>query len=250
MFLVIATQNPIEQEGTYPLSEAQTDRFLLKEIITYPTPEEEVRILDRIDMDAPEKDPPVLSVADVDRVQRITGRVYADASVKEYIARLVDATRHADEHLPEDLQGYVRMGASPRASIAFLRTARAIALMQGRTYVIPDDVKEMCHPAAQGGAELCCGGGRCGGGDGTGCACWIGAHAVNEQEQVSGALRAEDSSALRQNHRLARKFWQSRYGHELFIKNSASGEPLHAAENLKHSGGRIPIRVPRAESGV
>ena len=146
VFLVIATQNPIEQEGTYPLSEAQTDRFLLKEIITYPTPEEEVRILDRIDMDAPEKDPPVLSVADVDRVQRITGRVYADASVKEYIARLVDATRHADEHLPEDLQGYVRMGASPRASIAFLRTARAIALMQGRTYVIPDDVKEMCHP--------------------------------------------------------------------------------------------------------
>lgn len=143
VFIVFATQNPIEQEGTYPLSEAQTDRFLIKEIITYPTPEEEIQILNRIEKDAFKKKPAVLSIGDIDRLQTITQNVYIDASIKKYIADIVDSTRHADEVLPEELRGYVRIGASPRASIAFMNIAKASALMMGRSYVIPEDVKAM-----------------------------------------------------------------------------------------------------------
>ena len=143
IFIVIATQNPIEQEGTYPLSEAQTDRFMIKETITYPSAEEEAQILDRIESGAFRKEPAVLTIEDIDRAQDICARVYADDAVKRYIAEIVDATRHADEVLPDSLQGYVRIGASPRASIAFLSTAKAIALIRGRTYVTPDDVRTM-----------------------------------------------------------------------------------------------------------
>ncbi len=145
IFIVIATQNPIEQEGTYPLSEAQTDRFMIKEKITYPSPEEETEILTRMEQGSLGKQPPVLTIQDVDKVQEIVGKVYADAAIKKYIADIVNATRHADEVLPENMRGYVRIGASPRASIAFLSIAKAVALMQGRTYVIPDDVKRMRH---------------------------------------------------------------------------------------------------------
>ena len=145
IFIVIATQNPIEQEGTYPLPEAQTDRFMIKETITYPSAAEEEEILNRIEAGAFEKKPAVLSIEDVDRVQAICAHVYADDAIKKYIAQIVDATRHADEHLPEELHGYVRIGASPRATIAFLSVAKAIALIHGRTYVIPDDVKSMRH---------------------------------------------------------------------------------------------------------
>ena len=145
IFIVIATQNPIEQEGTYPLSEAQTDRFMIKEKITYPSPEEETEILTRMETGAFEKQPPVLSIRDVDKVQEIVTKVYADAAIKKYIAGIVNSTRHPDDILPENMRGYVRIGASPRASIAFLNIAKAVALMQGRTYVIPDDVKRMRH---------------------------------------------------------------------------------------------------------
>ncbi len=145
IFIVIATQNPIEQEGTYPLSEAQTDRFMMKEVITYPSAEEEVEVMKRIEAKAFVKRPPVLTIADVDRVQDIVDNVYADDSVKWYIASIVSATRRMDQVLPKDLARYARIGASPRASIAFLKTAKATALMHGRTYVIPDDVKETRH---------------------------------------------------------------------------------------------------------
>ncbi len=145
IFIVIATQNPIEQEGTYPLSEAQTDRFMLKEIISYPTAGEEVEVLNRIEAKAFRKKPAVLTIKDIDRVQDIAEQVYADESIKYYISSIVTATRHPERSLPAEMAGYVRMGASPRASIAFLRTAKAVALLQGRTYVVPDDVKIMRH---------------------------------------------------------------------------------------------------------
>lgn len=142
VFLVIATENPIEQEGTYPLSEAETDRFLIKEKLTYPSPEEETEILDRVESGIMEKQEPVLSLTDIVRAQQITARVYVDHAIKQYISFLTDATRHPERVISRKSSEYVRMGASPRASIAFLKVSKAIALMHGRTYVVPDDVKE------------------------------------------------------------------------------------------------------------
>ena len=145
IFIVIATQNPIEQEGTYPLSEAQTDRFMIKERITYPAPVEEVEVLKRIESGAMRKRPPVLTIEDLRRVQAITEGIYADDAIKWYISYIVDATRHAGEIPGNETGRYVRMGASPRASIAFLRMSKAMALMNGRSFVTPDDVKSVRH---------------------------------------------------------------------------------------------------------
>ena len=145
VFIVIATPNPIEQEGTYPLSEAQTDRFMIKEVISYPIAADEVEILNRIENHAFEKRPAVMNISDIDRLQDITDKVYADESIKWYISAIVTATRGPARLLGEKTAAYVKMGASPRASIAFLKTAKATALLNGRTYVVPDDVKRMAR---------------------------------------------------------------------------------------------------------
>ena len=145
-FLVMATQNPIEQEGTYPLSEAQTDRFMIKEKITYPTAAEEIEILNRIeDGSIARKEPAVLTLSDIDRVQDIAEKVYVDPLVKKYIADIVSATRNPAAYIDGKYAGYIRMGASPRATINFLKIAKASALISGRDYAIPDDVKRMRH---------------------------------------------------------------------------------------------------------
>ena len=147
IFTVIATQNPIEQEGTYPLSEAQTDRFLIKEVITYPLASEEVEILNRIESGVISRvEPPVLSIRDVDKVQDICEKVYVDDAIKWYISSIVVASRRANQIPGCDVGKYVRIGCSPRASIAFLKMAKAAALIQGRTYVVPDDVKAVRYP--------------------------------------------------------------------------------------------------------
>ncbi len=144
IFMVIATENPIEQEGTYQLSEAQTDRFMIKEKITFPTPEEEFEIMNRIESGVlDKKNPPVISVEDMDRVQDIAKKVYVDKAIKQYIANIVCATRKPGDFLDKTMASYVREGASPRASINFLKAAKASALIHGRNYVIPDDVKLM-----------------------------------------------------------------------------------------------------------
>ena len=146
IFIVIATQNPIEQEGTYPLSEAQTDRFMIKERITYPSVNDEIEIMNRIESGAIDtKEPAVLSIQDIDRVQKIAESVYVDAAVKKYIADIVNATRMPGKYLEPRFARYVRIGASPRATINFLKIAKASALMHGRTYVSPDDVKQLRH---------------------------------------------------------------------------------------------------------
>ena len=146
VFIVIATQNPIEQEGTYPLSEAQTDRFLIKEVITYPTAAEEVEILSRIETGVISRvDPPVLTIQDVDKLQDIAEKVYVDDVIKWYISSIVVASRRPDLIQGVDLAKYIRIGASPRASIAFLKMAKAAALMAGRTYVTPEDIKRVSH---------------------------------------------------------------------------------------------------------
>ena len=145
IFIVIATQNPIEQEGTYPLSEAQTDRFMLKEKITYPSEAEEIEIMNQIEAGTIQsREPAVLSLKDVDLVQDIAEMVYVDAAVKKYIADIVIATREPHKYLGRELAGYIRIGASPRASINFLRASKAAALIRGRTYVTPEDVRTMC----------------------------------------------------------------------------------------------------------
>ena len=146
IFIVIATQNPIEQEGTYPLSEAQTDRFMIKEKITYPTAEEEIFIMNKIeDGSINTVKPAVLTLEDVDKVQDIAEQVYVDQSVKKYIADIVTATREPAAHIDKKFADYIRIGASPRATINFLKIAKASALIHGRTFAIPEDVKGMAY---------------------------------------------------------------------------------------------------------
>ncbi|MCR5200528.1 MAG: MoxR family ATPase [Saccharofermentans sp.] len=144
IFVVVATQNPIEQEGTYELSEAQLDRFLLKEIITYPSADQEIEILNRIEKDVFTNVTPVATIDDVLFLQNICKKIYLAPSIKKYIVDLVQASR-SKETIFKDLAPYVAMGASTRAAIAFMEASKAVALYQGRAYVTPDDVKEMRH---------------------------------------------------------------------------------------------------------
>ena len=147
-FLVLATQNPIEQEGTYRLPEAQLDRFLLKEVLDYPGFAEEIEIISRIDAgvydkDAPES--PTVSIEDVLFLQDAVKKVFVDASITNYIVSAVYVTRHASTYISQELADGIEYGASPRASIAFSKAARALALLEGRDHVIPEDVKELRH---------------------------------------------------------------------------------------------------------
>ncbi|MCA8942167.1 MAG: MoxR family ATPase [Planctomycetes bacterium] len=139
-FLVLATQNPVEQEGTYPLPEAQVDRFMLKLVVGYPSKQEELAIIDRMSSGVPSVEAAV-SVQDLIAMQRLLETVYLDDKVKSYIVDLVFATRNpADAGLPE-LSDLLLYGASPRASLALTRTARARAFLDGRGFVTPQDVK-------------------------------------------------------------------------------------------------------------
>ena len=143
-FLVLATQNPIEQEGTYPLPEAQVDRFLLKIKLDYPSAEEERQILDR--MSAPEMPAikPVVTLDDLERARQAMYSIYVDDRVKDYAVRLVQATRRPKE-FKLDLEGLVQFGASPRATLSLLAASRAHAFLRGRGFVSPEDVKAIGH---------------------------------------------------------------------------------------------------------
>lgn len=142
-FLVLATQNPIEQEGTYPLPEAQVDRFMLKLSIHYPTKAEERQILDRMASTLPPPEPnPVMSTSDIARLRRLVDQVYVDDKIKDYIVDLVFATREPQTY-KLDLQRWIQYGASPRATLYLTLAAKAHALLQGRGYVTPQDVKSI-----------------------------------------------------------------------------------------------------------
>ncbi len=144
-FMVLATQNPIEQEGTYPLAEAQVDRFMLKLKIEYPTREEEAEILDRMMV---EREFDVRSVAgrdDLLRLRSAVERVYLDDKLRGYILDLVAATRRPVEQGANDLGHLIAFGASPRATLFLARAAKASALLAGRSYVIPEDVKNIAR---------------------------------------------------------------------------------------------------------
>jgi MoxR-like ATPase len=147
-FLVIATQNPVDQEGTYPLSEAQTDRFMLKEVVGYPSVDDEVEVISRMDVGLYDKDhrtAPVVDVDDIRRVQGLVRSVYMDRALIEYASRLVHATREPEQHLSAGTARLIEYGASPRATIAFCRTARALAVLRGRGHVLPDDIAQLAH---------------------------------------------------------------------------------------------------------
>lgn len=144
-FLVMATQNPIEQEGTYPLPEAQVDRFLLKVVIGYPTRNEEMKII-RQNIEPVKKDiVPLLRPEEVLEAQKIVEKIYLDEKIERYIVDIVFATRYPAEYSLNDLTGIIAFGASPRASIGLARAARAYAFLRQRGYVIPEDVRAVCH---------------------------------------------------------------------------------------------------------
>ena len=140
-FLVLATQNPIEQEGTYPLPEAQVDRFMLKVVIGYPKKEEEKKIVRAHINGGFDEVKPVLRVDDIIAARKVVGDVYIDEKIEKYIVDIVFATRYPDEFGLKDLNGMIAFGASPRASINLALAARAYAFIKRRGYVIPEDVR-------------------------------------------------------------------------------------------------------------
>jgi MoxR-like ATPase len=144
-FLVMATQNPIEQEGTYPLPEAQVDRFMLKVVIGYPGKEEE-RLILRENMGQRFPEPSaILSTADILRARDVVKEVYLDEKIEKYIIDIVFATRYPAEHGLEKFVSMISHGASPRATISMAKAARAYAFIKRRGYVIPEDVRAVCH---------------------------------------------------------------------------------------------------------
>lgn len=144
-FLVMATQNPIEQEGTYPLPEAQVDRFLLKVLIGYPEKSEEKEIIRQNIKGALAPVDSLLDKQDILDVQKIVQKIYIDEKIENYIVDLVFATRQPAKYGLQDLQSIISFGASPRASISLALASRAYAFLQGRGYVIPEDVRAVCY---------------------------------------------------------------------------------------------------------
>jgi MoxR-like ATPase len=141
-FIVLATQNPIEQEGTYPLPEAQVDRFMLKLRVTYPTKSEEREIMDRVDLLHEPEISPVVSKQDILLARELVNQIYVDEKAKNYIVDIVQATRHPEAY-GLNMSHLIEYGASPRATIYLQQAARALAFMQGEGNVFPNDVKQM-----------------------------------------------------------------------------------------------------------
>ncbi|WP_321506277.1 MoxR family ATPase [uncultured Methanoregula sp.] len=143
-FFVLATENPVESEGTYPLPEAQVDRFMFKIQMTYPDKADEVTIIDRFTEGIAITPKKVISAEEILAIQAFTRRVYADPSVKHYVSEIVDATRNPSAY-GIDYGRYIALGASPRASIFLVLGGKARAMLDGRGYVIPEDIKAIAH---------------------------------------------------------------------------------------------------------
>ena len=144
-FLVMATQNPIEQEGTYPLPEAQVDRFLMKVVIGYPNKSEEKQII-RMNINSEKTNiRPLVSPQEILETRKLVEKIYIDEKIERYIVDIVFATRFPSDYGLNDLTSVISFGASPRASIGMALAARAYAFLKGRGYVIPEDVRAVCH---------------------------------------------------------------------------------------------------------
>ena len=144
-FLVLATQNPIEQEGTYPLPEAQVDRFLMKVLIGYPSKSEESEIIKMNIAPDPVQVRPMVSPADIVDTRNVVQQIYIDEKIQKYIVDIVFATRFPSDYGLNDLKSMISFGASPRASINMALASRAYAFLRNRGYVIPEDVRAVCH---------------------------------------------------------------------------------------------------------
>jgi MoxR-like ATPase len=143
-FFVLATQNPIESEGTYPLPDAQVDRFMFKVLMSYPKKEEEVRILDRFTEGTTRAPKKVMGIEKILAIQAFTTSLYANAAIKRYVTDIVDATRNPAAYGIDNAK-YIAYGASPRASIGMILGAKAHALLGGRGFVLPEDVRAVAH---------------------------------------------------------------------------------------------------------
>lgn len=144
-FLVLATQNPIEQEGTYPLPEAQTDRFMLKVVVSYPSKQEEQQIIMQNIAREQKTVLPILSTDDIRKARDIVKEVYLDEKILRYIVDIVDATRHPENYGLESMKSMIQFGGSPRANINMAKAARAYAFIHRRGYVVPEDVRAVCY---------------------------------------------------------------------------------------------------------
>ena len=144
-FLVMATQNPIEQEGTYPLPEAQVDRFLMKVVIGYPSKAEEAEIVKMNIAPGQRQVTPLVTPADIIDTRSVVQQIYIDEKIEHYIVDIIFATRFPGDCGLNDLSGLISFGASPRASISMALAARAYAFLRGRGYVIPEDIRAVCH---------------------------------------------------------------------------------------------------------
>ena len=141
----MATQNPIEQEGTYPLPEAQMDRFMLKVVIGYPTIDEEKRIIRENIQESLPKVSPVTTSNEILKARQVVREVYIDEKIEQYIADIVFATRFPDRYGLKDMKDMISFGGSPRASINLAKAARAYAFIKRRGYVVPEDVRAVAH---------------------------------------------------------------------------------------------------------
>jgi len=144
-FFVLATQNPIDQDGTYPLPEAQMDRFIFKTVLTYPSTDEEKQIIQRFQSGFPSINQGVVDIQLIPAIQQLAAQMYIDDKVSEYVIRLIDATRFPDNYGLSELTPYIRCGASPRATLAFISASKAYAYLQRRNYVIPEDIKYLAY---------------------------------------------------------------------------------------------------------
>ncbi|MEM4260146.1 MAG: MoxR family ATPase [Candidatus Woesearchaeota archaeon] len=143
-FMVLATQNPIESEGTYKLPEAQVDRFMFKLLINYPEKNDEIEIIERFTEGTTINISKIFNSKQIIELQEFNQKIYADKKIKEYVAEIVDATRHPEKY-KLDINGYIEYGASPRASLWLILAAKAHAMIKGRGYVKPEDVKAISH---------------------------------------------------------------------------------------------------------
>ena len=144
-FLVLATQNPLEQEGTYPLPEAQLDRFMFKILVNYPTKSEELEIMNRMGQDVHPEIEAVITREELTRARSRVDQVYVDDKIRNYIVELVMATRDPKKYGLDELEGLISVGASPRATINLIRSAKANAFIRGRGYVTAEDVKAIAY---------------------------------------------------------------------------------------------------------
>ncbi len=144
-FLVMATQNPIEQEGTYPLPEAQIDRFMLKVVVNYPTKDEEKKIIRQNIFDPVFIDRPVLKAEEIMEARKVVRQVYIDEKIEQYIVDIVFATRYPEQYNLPNFKDMIGFGASPRASINLALAARSYAFIKKRGYVVPEDIRAVCH---------------------------------------------------------------------------------------------------------